>query len=83
MNEIKIPEFASYDEEAEFWDNLDTADLITDGDWFRLETDNKRAIRIAILPEIAEKLADIASSQQVSLETFINSVLAERAHQPV
>ena len=40
MNEIKIPEFSNYEEEAEFWDNLDTADLMTD-DWFHFETDNK------------------------------------------
>ena len=39
MKEIKVPEFKTYEEEAAFWDNLDTADYIEDDDkWFRFET---------------------------------------------
>ena len=49
MKELKVPEFKSYEEEAAFWDNLDTADFMTDdGEWFRFDTPHKRAVRVAI-----------------------------------
>jgi hypothetical protein len=81
MNEVKLPEFESYEEEAAFWDNLDTADLMPDdGEWFRFETDNKRAVRIAILPQIAEALAERARAQGVTVETLVNAFLMERLH---
>jgi len=67
-----------YEEEAELWDNLDTADFMEDdGEWFRFETANKRAIRVAILPEIAEKLAQQAHAQGVSIETLVNARLLD------
>ena len=48
MKELKVPEFKSYEEEAAFWDNLDTADCMEDdGEWFRFETPRKRAARAA------------------------------------
>ena len=54
MKALQVSEFKSYEEEAEFWDNLDTADFIEDdGEWFRLDTPHKRAIRVAILSETA------------------------------
>ena len=57
MNQLQVPEFKTYEEEAAFWDNLDTADFMEDdGEWFRFETANKRAIRVAILPEVADEL---------------------------
>ena len=57
MKELQVPEFKSYEEEATFWDNLDTAGFMEDdGEWFRFHTLHKRALRIAILPEIAEDL---------------------------
>ena len=57
MKTLEVPEFSSYQEEADFWDNLDTADFMEDDDqWFHFETPHKRAIRVAILPEIAEAL---------------------------
>ncbi len=38
MKEIEIPEFQSYEEEAEFWDNLDTSPYMEDdGQWFTFE----------------------------------------------
>jgi hypothetical protein len=30
MNKLKVPEFKTYEEEATFWDNLDTADFMED-----------------------------------------------------
>lgn len=79
MNQLQVPEFKTYEEEAAFWDNLDTADFMEDdGEWFRFETDNKRAVRVAILPEIAEELAKRARAQGVSVETLVNVLLMER-----
>jgi hypothetical protein len=37
-NELVVPEFESREEEATFWDNLDTADYMEDDDeWFTFE----------------------------------------------
>ena len=54
MKTLQVPEFKSYEEEAAFWDNLDTADFMEDdGEWFRFDTPHKRAIRVATLSETA------------------------------
>jgi hypothetical protein len=38
MSKIEIPEFKSYNEEATFWDNLDTGDFMADdGEWFHFD----------------------------------------------
>ncbi len=78
MKTLQVPEFSTYEEEATFWDNLDTADFMEDdGQWFRFETAHKRAIRIAILPEIAEELWQKAQAQDVSIETLVNVLLID------
>jgi len=82
MKELQIPEFKTYEEEAAFWDNLDTADFMEDdGEWFRFETPHKRAIRVAVLPEIADELMQRAQAQGVSVETLVNVFLAEHLHE--
>lgn len=84
MSKLQVPEFKTYEEEAAFWDNLDTADLIEDdGEWFRFETPEKRAIRVAILPEVADELAQRARIQGVSVETLVNAWLIEYMRQSV
>ena len=45
---------------------------------FRFETPNKRAIRVAILPNVAEALMQRARSQGVTVETLVNALLIER-----
>jgi len=81
MKKLEIPEFKTYEEEAAFWDNLDTAPYMEDdGEWFRFETPYKRAIRVAILPEVATKLAQLANAQGVSIETLVNTFLIEKMH---
>jgi len=76
MKDLQMPEFSTYEEEADFWDNLDTADFMEDdGKWFRFETSHKRAIRVAILPEVAEELSQKAHAQGVSIETLVNKLL--------
>ena len=79
MKELQVPEFKTYEEETAFWDNLDTADFMADDEeWFRFDTPYKRAIRVAILPEIAEKLMKSAHAQGISIETIVNVFLIER-----
>lgn len=81
MKELQVPKFKTYEEETAFWDNLDTADFMADdGEWFRFDTPHKRAIRIAILPEIAEELMKSAHAQGISIETLVNVSLIERIH---
>ena len=42
MKALQVPEFKSYEEEAAFWDNLDTADFMEDdGEWFRFDTPHR------------------------------------------
>lgn len=78
MNKLQVPEFKTYEEEAAFWDNLDTAPFMEDdGEWFRFETPSKRAIRVAILPEVADELIQRARAQGVSVETLTNVLLIE------
>jgi len=82
MKKLKIPDFKSYEEEAAFWDNLDTAPFMEDdGEWFRFETPTKQAIRVAILPDIAEKLIRQARAQKISIETLVNVFLSEHLQQ--
>jgi hypothetical protein len=82
MSKLEVPEFKTYEEEAAFWDNLDTAPYMEDdGEWFHFETPNKRAIRVAILPEVATELAQRARAQGVSIETLVNALLIERMHE--
>ena len=84
MKELHVPEFKNYEEEASFWDSLDTADFMEDDEeWFRFETPCKRAIRIAILPEIVDELMQSVHSQGVSIETLVNEILIERVRESV
>ena len=79
MKELPIPHFKTYEEEAAFWDTLDTADFMgEDEKWFQFETPHRRAIRVAILPEIADELMRRAHTQGVSVETLVNVLLSER-----
>ena len=79
MNTLNIPEFKTYEEEAEYWDNLDTAPFMEDdGEWVQFDTPLKRAIRVAILPDVATRIAQRAHTQGVSIETLVNILLLEQ-----
>ena len=83
MKVLEAPEFKTYEEEAAFWDNLDTGPFMEDdGEWFRFETPNKRAIQVAILPAVADELIQRAQAQRVSVETLVNVLLVERLREP-
>jgi hypothetical protein len=78
MSKLELPEFKTYEEEATFWDSLDTGDFMEDdGEWFSFETPSKRAVRVAILPEVVDELAQRARAQGVSIETLVNVFLVE------
>ncbi|MEM7125782.1 MAG: CopG family antitoxin [Chloroflexota bacterium] len=78
MSEIPTPEFKTYEEEAEFWDNFDTADYMDDdGEWFQFVRHADQAVQVAILPQVAEPLRMQAQAQGVSFETLINVLLAQ------
>lgn len=78
MKGLQVPKFSTYEEEANFWDDLDTADLVEeDGQWFRFETPTKRAVRVAILPEVVQELSQKAHDQGISIETLINTLLID------
>ena len=69
MKALQVPEFKSYEEETAFGDNLDTADFMEDdGKWFRFDTPHKRAIRVAILPEIVEEPMEGNQAQDVLMK---------------
>lgn len=79
MSKPELPEFKSYEEEAAYWDHLDTAPFMKDdGEWFRFDTPTKRAVRVPILPEVAAELARRARAQGVSIEALVNVFLVER-----
>ena len=47
MNQLQIPEFQTYEEEATFWDNVDTAQFMEDdGEWFHFDTAYQRPVPI-------------------------------------
>ena len=67
MKVLQVPEFKSHKEETAFWDNLDTADFMEDdGEWFRFDTPHKRAIRVAILPEIAKEPMQSTQAKRIN-----------------
>ena len=55
MKRLAVPQFQSYEEEASFWDNLDTADFMEDdGEWFRFQTSQNHPIRDATVLDCRE-----------------------------
>ena len=78
MSKIELPEFKSYKDEATFWDNLDTADLMEDdGEWFHFEVADERAVRVPILPSVIRDVSQHARAKGVSTETLVNAWLIE------
>jgi predicted HicB family RNase H-like nuclease len=46
----------------------------------RFDTASKRALRVVILPEVAQAVAQRAQNQGVSAETLVNALLIEQLH---
>lgn len=84
MSKLQVPDFKTYDEEATFWDELNTSEFMEDdGEWFHFYTPNQRAMRVAILPEVADEIGQRARVQGVSVETLVNAFLIEHIHETV
>jgi hypothetical protein len=82
MSKMELPKFKSYEEEAIFWDNLDTVELMEDdGEWIHFDVADERAVRVAILPDVIKDIALRARSQGVSVETLVNAWLIEHMHE--
>jgi len=48
MKRLAVPKFQRYEEEAAFWDNLDTADFMEDdGEWIRFQTSQNQQTKDA------------------------------------
>ena len=63
MSRLQVPEFKSYEDEAAFWDNLDTADFMEDdGEWFHFDAANQRAARVAVPARSPERACGSNSS---------------------
>jgi len=59
MKRLAVPKFQSYEEEAAFWDNLDTADFMEDdGEWFRFQTSQSQPIQDAKMLDCRETFDD-------------------------
>ena len=57
MKDLQVPEFSTYEAEVDFWDNLDTADLMEDnGQWFRFETPHKRRSELQFFQRLLKNL---------------------------
>jgi len=74
-----IPKFASYEEEAEFWDTHDVTDYWDDFEPgnLRFSPDLKSVLTIPIDSQILDRLQDAASSRGVGVDTLLESWIHE------
>lgn len=71
--------FADINEAADFWDKHDLADYLDVTKVVDFDVDvQRRVFLIALEPELAKKLTDIARKQGITTETLINVWLAEK-----
>ncbi|MCW5850652.1 MAG: hypothetical protein KIT87_11310 [Anaerolineae bacterium] len=74
-----IPEnFESIEAAAEFWDTHSLADYWDETTEVEIEVTAPRRRRVAIEPELWEKIAVQARAKGISVETLVNVWLAER-----
>jgi len=80
---LNIPDFNDYEEEADFWDHIDTGPFMEDdGEWVHMETPEQHAVKVAITPEIASEIVRRAHKQGISLETYVNLSLLKVIREP-
>ena len=74
-----IPEnFESIEAAAEFWDTHSLADYLDEMTEVQIEVTAPRRRRVAIEPDLWEKIAAQARAKGISVETLVNVWLAER-----
>jgi predicted HicB family RNase H-like nuclease len=79
MTKLKIPDFKTLEEAADYWDTHSFADHLEDTEPVEIEVclDNRR-IFLEIDPEISEKLKKIAQKKGQSYNKLINSWIREK-----
>ena len=78
-----IPEFATLNDIAQFWDTHSTADYddLTHEVQFeiKLRTAAENDESVTLLPQLSQILHELARAQGVSVETLVNVWLTEKA----
>lgn len=79
MTKLKIPEFKTLEEAADYWDTHSFADHLEDTEPVEIEVClDKRRICLEIDPDISEKLKKIAQKKGQSYNKLINSWIREK-----
>ncbi len=79
MTKLKIPEFKTLEEAADYWDTHSFADHLEDTEPVEIEVClDKRRIFLEIDPDISEKLKKIAQKKGQSYNKLINSWIREK-----
>lgn len=84
MSENKqIPELASYEEMAEFWDAHSLADYWdqTEPVEFEISPDARRRYLVAVDPDLLRRVQRMAHTRGLSTESLINLFIEQRLHE--
>ncbi len=79
MTKLKIPDFKTLEEAADYWDTHSFADHLEDTEPVEIEVYlDKHRIFLEIDPDISEKLKKIAQKKGQSYDKLINSWIREK-----
>ena len=79
MTKLKIPDFKTLEEAADYWDTHSFADHLGDTEPVEIEVClDKRRIFLEIDTDISEKLKKIAQKKGQSYDKLINSWIREK-----
>jgi hypothetical protein len=84
MSEDKqIPEMASYEEMAEFWDAHSLADYWeqTEPAEFEISPDARRRYLVAVDPDLLRRVQRMAHTRGLSTESLVNLFIEQRLHE--
>jgi vacuolar-type H+-ATPase subunit C/Vma6 len=76
----KIPELASYEEIAEFWDTHSLADYWdrTEPTVFEIAENARRRYIVSLDAELLRRLQELARTRGISTESLVNLLLEQR-----
>jgi hypothetical protein len=79
----KIPEMASYEEMAEFWDAHSLADYWdqTEPAEFEISPDARRRYLVAVDPDLLRRVQRMAHTRGLSTESLVNLFIEQRLHE--
>jgi hypothetical protein len=82
MTKLKIPDFRSLEEAADYWDTHSFADHLEDTEPVEIEVClEQRRILLKIDHDLSEKLKKIAQKKRQSYDKLINSWVREKIMQ--